>query len=50
MTTPAVDPRLLSIQDYTYDLPAERIAPAPLPDRDASRLLLYQRGTLAEGY
>lgn len=48
MTTPAVDPRLLSIQDYTYDLPAERIAPAPLPDRDASRLLLYQRGTLAD--
>jgi S-adenosylmethionine:tRNA ribosyltransferase-isomerase len=44
----SVDPRLLSIQDYTYELPAGRIAPAPLPDRDASRLLVYRQGALAD--
>ncbi|RTQ50094.1 S-adenosylmethionine:tRNA ribosyltransferase-isomerase [Hymenobacter gummosus] len=47
MNTP-VDPRLLSIQDYTYELPAGRIAPAPLPNRDASRLLVYRRGQIAD--
>lgn len=42
-----LDPRQLSIHDFTYQLPPERIAPEPLPNRDQSRLLLYQGGTIA---
>jgi len=42
------DPRQLSIHDFTYQLPPARIAPAPLPDRDQSRLLVYRHGTLAD--
>ncbi|MDF2380139.1 S-adenosylmethionine:tRNA ribosyltransferase-isomerase [Nostoc ellipsosporum NOK] len=37
-------PRDLSISDYTYALPDERIAPVPAPNRDESRLLIYDRG------
>lgn len=48
MPLPAADPRLLSIQDYTYTLPAERIAPKPLPDRDQSRLLVYRSGLITD--
>ncbi|OWP64447.1 S-adenosylmethionine tRNA ribosyltransferase [Hymenobacter amundsenii] len=40
------DPRQLSIHDFTYQLPAGRIAPEPLPNRDQSRLLVYEAGTL----
>ncbi len=31
----------IRINEYDYDLPAERIAQYPLPDRDGSKLLLY---------
>jgi len=31
--------------DFEYDLPPERIAQAPLPDRAASRLLILERAT-----
>ncbi len=31
--------------DFEYDLPPERIAQAPLPDRAASRLLMLERAT-----
>lgn len=42
------DPRKISIQDYTYPLPEERIAKYPLEERDASRLLIYDQGTITE--
>lgn len=34
------------IKDYWYDLPADRIALYPLPERDKSRLLVYKDGTI----
>ena len=34
----------ISIEDYTYDLPAERIASYPLDKRDESALLYYRKG------
>ncbi|UOQ52825.1 S-adenosylmethionine:tRNA ribosyltransferase-isomerase [Hymenobacter cellulosivorans] len=42
------DPRLLSIFDYTYELPAARIAPEPLPNRDQSQLLVYRQGAIQD--
>ena len=36
----------IRIEDFNYDLPDERIAKFPLPERDSSRLLLYQRGEM----
>ncbi len=45
-TTP--DPRSISIFDYTYTLPPERIAPAPLPNRDQSKLLVYRVGHITD--
>src|SRR5689334_22942065 len=41
-------PKYLSIKDYTYSLPEERIAKYPLPERDASKLLIYKEGKIAE--
>jgi S-adenosylmethionine:tRNA ribosyltransferase-isomerase len=42
------DPRQLSIHDFTYPLPAGRIAPEPLPDRAASRLLVSRGGVISD--
>lgn len=42
------DPRQFSILDFTYPLPAERIAPEPLPDRAASKLLVSRHGQLTD--
>lgn len=42
------DPRKISIQDYTYSLPEERIAKYPLAERDLSKLLIYKAGEIAE--
>jgi len=41
-------PGQLSILDYTYDLPAERIACYPLPERDSSKLLIYRKSDISE--
>jgi S-adenosylmethionine:tRNA ribosyltransferase-isomerase len=38
----------LKIQDFTYDLPDERIAKYPLEERDASKLLIYRNGSISE--
>src|SRR5690242_15551387 len=43
-----MDPRNISIQDYTYFLPEEKIAKHPLPERDASILLIYQHGDIQQ--
>ncbi len=42
------DPRELSIHDFAYPLPAARIAPEPLPDRAASRLLVSRDGRITD--
>jgi len=36
----------IDIQEYTYDLPPERIALYPLPQRDQSKLLVYRHRTI----
>jgi S-adenosylmethionine:tRNA ribosyltransferase-isomerase len=41
-------PRNLSIEGFTYLLPEDRIAKYPLPQRDASKLLIYQHGKITE--
>ncbi|MFD1468292.1 S-adenosylmethionine:tRNA ribosyltransferase-isomerase [Hymenobacter caeli] len=45
---PPTDPRQLAIHSFTYDLPPGRIAPAPLPDRAASRLLVSRGGVIQD--
>jgi S-adenosylmethionine:tRNA ribosyltransferase-isomerase len=42
------DPRTLSIKDFTYLLPDERIAKYPLAERDASKLLIYKDSHVSE--
>jgi S-adenosylmethionine:tRNA ribosyltransferase-isomerase len=41
-------PRDLSIKDFTYELPVERIARYPLPQRDQSKLLVWNKGEITE--
>ena len=41
-------PQNIAIQDYDYPLQDERIAKFPLPDRDASKLLIYRKGHISE--
>jgi S-adenosylmethionine:tRNA ribosyltransferase-isomerase len=36
----------LSVNEYTYHLPEDRIAAHPLPDRDQSKLLVYRKGKI----
>jgi S-adenosylmethionine:tRNA ribosyltransferase-isomerase len=45
-----MSPANISILDYTYDLPEERIALHPLEKRDASKLLIYQEGVISESF
>ena len=42
------NPKNISIHDYTYFLPEERIAKYPLAERDASKLLVYNNGAITE--
>lgn len=38
----------IKISDYSYNLPDERIAKYPLPQRDSSKLLVYRDGNIQE--
>ena len=42
------DTKHISISDYNYSLPDERIAKFPLTERDHSKLLLYKHGDVSE--
>ena len=44
------DPKNIKIQDYTYDLPQERIAKFPLEQRDHSKLLVYRNGKITHTF
>jgi S-adenosylmethionine:tRNA ribosyltransferase-isomerase len=41
-------PKNLSINDFDYDLPEEKIALFPLAERDQSKLLIYKKRTITE--
>lgn len=41
-------PKEISIKDFTYELPDPLIARYPLPDRDASRLLIWKNESISE--
>ncbi|MCC8035344.1 MAG: S-adenosylmethionine:tRNA ribosyltransferase-isomerase [Rikenellaceae bacterium] len=41
-------PEHIDISLYDYDLPDERIAKFPLPDRDASKLLVWKDGEISQ--
>ena len=43
-----MDPRNISIKGYSYFLPEEKIAKYPLPERDASSLLVYDHGDIRQ--
>jgi S-adenosylmethionine:tRNA ribosyltransferase-isomerase len=43
-----VHPKRLFIKDFLYNLPEERIAKYPLPQRDESKLLVYKGGAITE--
>lgn len=38
----------INIKDFNYDLPDDRIAKYPLPERDSSKLLCYRNGSISE--
>ncbi|CAN5552872.1 S-adenosylmethionine:tRNA ribosyltransferase-isomerase [soil metagenome] len=40
------DPRKISILDYHYQLPEEKIAHFPIKNRDHSKLLVYKKGVI----
>ncbi|CAN5840820.1 S-adenosylmethionine:tRNA ribosyltransferase-isomerase [soil metagenome] len=46
----AIDPSTLSIKNFTYDLPEDRIAHYPAEKRDASKLLIYRDGKIKEKF
>ncbi len=44
----SIHPKDLTISDYTYPLPEDRIAKNPLLQRDDSKLLIYRKGEITE--
>ena len=45
---PFMHPKFLSIEDYNYTLPEEKIAAYPLQKRDESKLLVFKNGEISE--
>lgn len=43
-----IDPRNIQIKAFNYPLEDERIAKFPLPERDQSKLLVYDQGSISE--
>ena len=43
-----MDTKHIQIRDYDYSLPDSRIAKFPLPERDSSKLLVYDGGSISE--
>ncbi len=43
-----INPAKILIKDYTYELPAEKIAQFPLKERDSSKLLIYNKGKISQ--
>ena len=43
-----IRPQQINIEEYDYQLPDERIAKFPLAERDASKLLIYNKGNISE--
>lgn len=43
-----MDTKHISIKDYNYELPEERIAKFPVAGRDCSKLLIYNKGVISE--
>ena len=43
-----MDTKQISISDYNYELPDERIAKFPVTPRDQSRLLVYDKGQISD--
>ncbi len=43
-----METKQIQIKDFNYPLPDERIAKFPLPERDSSKLLIYDRGQVSE--
>ena len=40
--------KYLDVQEFTYELPEEKIAKYPLEERDASKLLVYKDGKITD--
>ena len=43
-----MNPKAITVNDYDYHLPDERIALHPLAERDSSKLLVYKNGAIEE--
>lgn len=43
-----MDVRNIQIKDYNYDLPEERVAKFPVANRDHSKILIYNKGSISE--